>query len=362
MFETLPEYVGYLDTFKKLGVRPFKEEAILRKRLGDYVSIVVLRDILFSILLLSPQKYTSFLYSWGKFIGNQAAKQAKSTLKITTVTKIMTMLDPIKVLEIDIYRDAITKNWVSVKSFIPTISYVDERTKVFRIRIDECDEAWGLYHIGKKICFFEGAIMAGNTEGLINTPINAIETKCVARGDEYCEFFCSFTPEFPDLEIINKKYLEKIKRNILSEFKTEEKIRKKLGDFDHIAALQVTYLGLWLSSPGSHTVLYWIGKTTGEKIFSELKGSLDDKLKRFSELFKKLKIGLLELKRKDDKFVIVERDCAFTSGASNFGKRICSYTAGMISGFLNSATNKTYNVIETKCIANGNDHCEFTTM
>ncbi len=362
MFEMLPEYVGYLNTFKKLGVRPFKKEDILRKRLGDYVSILVLRDILFSILSLSPTKYTPFLYTWGKFIGNQAAKQAKSTLKITALTKLMTTLDPIRVLKIDIYKDAITKNWLSVKSFIPTITYVDERTKVFRIRIDECDEAWGLHNIGKKICFFEGAIMAGHTEGIVNTSINAIETKCVARGDEYCEFFCSLNPKFPELEILNTEYLEKIKGNILDEFRTKKQIRKTLGDFDHIAALQVTYLGLWLSSTGTHTILYFIGKNTGEKISKNLKGNLDNRLEKFSELFRKLKIGLLEIKRKDDKFIITEKDCAFTAGASNFGKRICSYTAGMISGFLNSATNKTYNVIETKCIANGDEHCEFTTL
>src|SRR3990172_10459532 len=111
MFELKPEYVEYLDTFKKLGVRPFSEEETLRKRVGDYVSILVLRDIVFSILLLSQKIYTLFLYSWGKFIGNHAAKQAMKTLKITLATKLLARLESIDVLNIDIYRDALTKGF-----------------------------------------------------------------------------------------------------------------------------------------------------------------------------------------------------------------------------------------------------------
>jgi len=362
MFEILPKYVEYLDTFKKLGVRPFKEEAVLRKELGDYVSILVLRDIIFSILLLSPERYIPFLYSWGKFVGLQSAKQAKGTLNITFLTKLMTTIDPIKILKIGIYRDAITKNWVSVRSFIPFISYVDERTGVFRIKTKECDEVWGFPKIGKKLCFFEGAIMAGNTEGLMNKNISAVETKCIANGDEYCEFLCRINPGFPSLGIIDRHCLKKVKNFIISSFLSQRKIRATLGNYEHIAALQVTYLGLWLSSSGSHTILYWIGKDSGEKISKKFKGSLDKRLKEFSKFFKDLKIGNLAYQRKGEKFIFSEKECAFTSGASNFGKRICSYTAGMIAGFLKTSTGKNYNVIETKCIANGDEYCEFMTV
>lgn len=362
MFEPLTEYVEYLDTFKKLGVRPFAKEAILRKKLGDYVSILILRDILFSILLLSPKKYIPFLYSWGKFIGIQTAKQAKKTLKITAVTKLMTIIDPMEVLKINIYKNALTKNWFALRTFIPTISYVDERAKVFRVKTEECDEAWGLPNIGKKVCFFEGAIIAGNTEGLMNKSVNVIETKCVARGDKYCEFLCTVTPEFPKLEKVDKKYFKKIKVFVLRSFFHEKKIRPTLGNYHHIASLQVTYLGLWLSSPGSHTILYWIGKNSGEELSKKFKGNLEKKLNRFSKFFKELKMGILSFQKKNNKFIFIVKDCAFSAGASNFGKRICSYTAGLIAGFLKASTKKNYSVIETKCVANGDKYCEFNTL
>ena len=85
MFELKQEYVEYLDTFKKLGIRPFRREAILRKKLGDHVSILVLRDILFSILMLSPKRYIPFIYSWGKFVGTHSARQAMDVLNIAFV-------------------------------------------------------------------------------------------------------------------------------------------------------------------------------------------------------------------------------------------------------------------------------------
>jgi len=362
MFEPLTEYVGYLDTFKKLGVRPFAKEAILRKRLGDYVSILILRDILFSILLLSPKKYTSFLYSWGKFVGIQAAKQAKKTLKITAFTRLMTTIDPMNVLKIDIYKNALTKNWFALRSFIPVISYVDERARVFRVKIDECDLGWGLPNIGKKVCIFDGAIIAGSTEGLMNKSVNALETKCVASKSEYCEFLCRITPEFPKLEIIDKKYFKKIKNFILKNFFSKKKIRPTLGNYHHIASLQVTYLGLWLSSPGSHTILYWIGKSTGEDISKKFKGDIKKRLKKLIDLFKDLKIGVLNVKKRNGKFIFTVKDCAFSAGASNFEKKICSYNAGLLAGFLKASTKKNYNVIETKCVANGDKYCEFTTF
>lgn len=352
MFQLRPEYVEYLDTFKKLGVRPFSEEEILRKRLGDYVSILVLRDIIFSILLLSPEVYTPFLYSWGKFIGKHAAKQAMKTLKITVATKLLARLESLKILKIDIYKDALTKGFVSVRSSIPTLTYVDEKAGVFRIRTEECDEAWGM-NISKKICFFEGATIAGTTEGILDTNMNVIETKCIANGDDFCEFLFNLSMKFPDLEILDKKYFRKIKSEILKSFISKKILRERLGDFDHLSSLQVAYLGLWLSSPGSHAMLYWIGRETGKELSKKLKGSLE----KLSTFFKEKKLGLLEVNKKNSKMTFVEDECAFSSGAKNFGKRICSYTAGLIAGFIEPK--KKISVIETKCVANGNTFCEF---
>jgi predicted hydrocarbon binding protein len=348
MFELKQEYVEYLDTFKKLGIRPFRREAILRKELGDHVSILVLRDILYSILMLSPKRYIPFIYSWGKFVGTHSARQAMDVLNIAFIARMIGKIRPMKILSIDIYRDALSKSWVSVKSSIPIITYVDEGAEVFRIKTTECDEAWGLPKIGKKVCYFEGAIMAGSTEEMMKKTVNCVETKCVAHGDDFCEFLFRVNSEFPKLEIIDKKYFLKIKKSVLEQFFNKKTLRKGLGDFNHIASLQVTYLGLWLSSTGSHTLLYWVGKNTGKEIRKKLKGNVNN----FSKFFKRMRIGILEKKNKG--FIV--KESAFSTGAKNIEKKICSYTAGLLAGFIGK------NVVETKCIANGNEYCEFVTI
>jgi predicted hydrocarbon binding protein len=106
------------------------------------------------------------------------------------------------------------KGFVSTKSSIPSLSYVDEKAGVFRIRTEECEEAWGM-KISKKICFFEGAILAGSTESILDKDVNVIETKCVAHGDGLCEFLFNLSMKFPELEILDKKYFREIKSEII---------------------------------------------------------------------------------------------------------------------------------------------------
>ena len=65
-----------------------------------------------------------------------------------------------------------------------------------------------------------------------------------------------------------------------------------------------------------------------------------------------MRIGILEKKNKS--FIV--KESAFSTGAKNIEKKICSYTAGLLAGFIGK------NIVETKCIANGNKHCEFVTI
>lgn len=363
MLEFPQKYIEYLDTFKKLGVRPFSEEDILRKKLGDFVSINISRDILFSMMLLSPKKYVPYIYSWGKFLGLEGVKQSMDVLKLKLFTRLLRTFNPMYLLNMDIYRNEFVKSWIAIKSAIPSITYVDETAETFRVKSEECDNAYGIPKIGKKICFFEGSLMAGNFEGVMNTPVNAVEVKCIANGDPYCEFLCSVNSEFPKLEIFDKIYFKKIKNFILKDFLTKRIIRPTLGNFDHIATLQTMYLGLWLSSTGSHTLLYWIGKNSGLEIGKKVKGKTRRiKMKNLVDIFEELKIGIVKEIELEEKLLFTVKECAFCVGAKNFEKRICSYLAGFFAGFLETSSRKRINVIETKCIANGDPHCEFLAV
>ena len=143
MFEFTNEYVGYLESFKKLGIRPFKKGKNIRPQLGDFVSINILRDILFSMYSLSPKTYIPFMYSWGKFIGKKGADQALDVLDISLATKMLTKIHSLDLLKNEIYKDILTKTWANVRA-IPDITYVDTKAGVFRITVKESDESWGL--------------------------------------------------------------------------------------------------------------------------------------------------------------------------------------------------------------------------
>jgi len=355
MMKFSEKYVDYLKTFKKLGVRPFKKEKMIRMQLGDYVHINVFRDILFSIMSLSPKTYIPYMYSWGKFVGAKSTEQALDTLDISIFTRALSLSRSLKIMKMDVYKDIITKSWIDLK-YIPKVTYVDERGGVFRIQVYESDESYGLPKIGKKVCFYSAGILAGSTETLIRKSVNVVETKCYCDKHKYDEFMGRVGMEFPEYKIHDPKYFKKLKTKVRKTFLSKKKIRPKLGDYSHIASLQVAYLGIFLSSPGSHTMLYWIGKETGAELASKVRGN---KLKELEAIMKDMKIGILSIKKNEKNMTLKLKESAFSAGAKNFDKRIDSYLAGLYAGYLTKSLKKRYNVVETKCIASGNPHCEF---
>jgi len=354
VFKMSPEYVEYLDSFKQFGVRPFEREVALRRKLGDNVNLLLRQYIEYSIIKLSPKRYVPYIYSWGKFVGYHIAQQTLRTLNVSLVTKMISKINYMRLLETEIFQEAFRKLWIKNKIAIPSFTYFDEDAEVLRIRATECDEVFGFPDLEKNICYYTRALMAGNIESVLERKTNAIETKCIASGYDFCEFLIEIDSEFPKkFELLDNKDFLKIRKNILDRMTTDKITRKILSNYCHLAQFQVLYLGIWLSSPGSHTMLYWIGKETGNEI--------KDKVKDISEFFRKMKIGILKTNKNKSGYKFIVKESVFSSGAKNFGKRICSYTAGLLSGFL-SSDKKKYNVVETKCIANGDKQCEFETV
>lgn len=113
--------------------------------------------------------------------------------------------------------------------------------------------------------------------------------------------------------------------------------------------LRVSYPHIHLS-PGSHTLLYWIGKESGVKLGMKH----DHKLSNLKKISDELKIGNIELKKNK----IILSDSVFAKNFASSGKKVCSYYAGFAAGFLSSSEKK-YNVVETKCTAHGDKKCEF---
>jgi predicted hydrocarbon binding protein len=352
-----PEYVGYLESFKEIGIKPFKfKEERVRNRMGDDVSIFLLRDILYSILSLSPKRYVPYIYSWGKYVGMQSARQTLGTLNLEFTTRLIVSLYRMKILDLEFYRDAFKKAWIYTKFGIPTFTYVNKATETFRIKTEECYQSFGLPNIKKRVCIFEDGIISGLFEYIFRKPVNSLEIQCNAAGDDCCEFSISIDSEFPRLEIFDSKYFKKIRTSNLNRMLVEKILRPTLGDITRLSIFQITYLGMWLSSSGAHTLLYWIGRESGLEL------SKRRKIKDLKKFLNSLKLGFVESRKQGKKYIFTIEECAFCYGSKNLNKRICSYVAGFLSGYMEKITGKRTNVIETKCIANGDKHCEFVSI
>ncbi|MDD5416847.1 MAG: hypothetical protein PHU12_02615 [Candidatus Aenigmarchaeota archaeon] len=148
-----------------------------------------------------------------------------------------------------------------------------------------------------------------------------------------------------DKMVSEKIIMDKIKYNQTHYKELREKNLKDLCDGE---LLKVAYPNILLS-PGSHTLLYWIGRETGLKIGNKCEHNLNE----IKSLSNKFNIGDVEISGSK----IILRNSSFAKDVQPSGRMVCSYYAGLISGFMTS--DKRCNVIETKCIANGDKHCEF---
>jgi predicted hydrocarbon binding protein len=160
------------------------------------------------------------------------------------------------------------------------------------------------------------------------------------------------------------------------------KIRKG-PDTVHMIPIQELYIGSLTLSPGYATILYNLGKMSGEyttrksisflKLGPVIRGIIRltgpyGVLKRESLTrniinswenmgYGHIRIKKVDARKKEVTFVIEES--VFAAGMKNVGEKICFNQAGLLAGIMKGISGKEFYSIETKCIANGDKYCEF---
>ncbi|MBI5528351.1 MAG: diguanylate cyclase [Deltaproteobacteria bacterium] len=76
-----------------------------------------------------------------------------------------------------------------------TLVFPDLGERHITVRLHECATCAGIRNIGKCVCHFEGGLLAGALEGIFQKRVDLSETKCCAKGDEFCEFSLISTRE-----------------------------------------------------------------------------------------------------------------------------------------------------------------------
>jgi len=126
---------------------------------------------------------------------------------------------------------------------------------------------------------------------------------------------------------------------------------------------------------GEQIFTYFMQKTDEEhKIIEKYAGiragkKLAEKARIFNEkealgfikkIFEQEKIGqIIEPIEENDEIRIIMNESAYSSGVKNIHLMLDLFPAGMMEGIISQATKQKWTVEETKCLANGDNHCEF---
>ncbi len=142
---------------KKLDVSAVSKPK--RPKLGDFVAVPVFR-------VLRHIALEDIIGQGGGGIVYRAGKQIGLSLNFENVDDFL--------------------DWVEkVKIGIPEI---EKSGRLIVARVYECVTCAGIPNIGKPVCHFEGGLIAGFLEKLLNKKLIAKEVKCWGLGYEVCEF------------------------------------------------------------------------------------------------------------------------------------------------------------------------------
>jgi KaiC/GvpD/RAD55 family RecA-like ATPase/predicted hydrocarbon binding protein len=231
-------------------------------------------------------------------------------------------------------------------------------------RVDECCSCWGFGNVGAGLAFHG----CGATAGLLTMldkeerDWNCVETKCVARGDPYCE--CKVVPG-PIGEL--KGYLEAIDSAVVA--KVHDCLMEQLVGFlvqgkplperptarNRILMKEMRNVtGLALLSERYRMALRMGGAKAGKEVgehLMEARVTGDEAIKRVIDFMEYCKVGKINL----GETIRMWENCeSFGLGT---GQPSCNFTTGFLNGLFSVAKNQ--RVREIKCIAAGDPYCEW---
>jgi len=333
----------------------------IRRELGDFTHMDFAQLRATSFLYLNPN-YINEYFKIGKLIGYY---NTYTPLKMAKMDKVVDMLNKTgvwwTVFQKGNIQNLIKEGWLKNKTGM--INSIDIGKKKKTIRYDVNEIACGVNSPTPHHCMGIG-LMCGQAEALFGGFWDGKLSKCEHRGDCKCEFEISLRKDEnkPEIQPLPKEEYNQLIDNIINSAVDSECTypRKNLGDSFHIGVVQCLNFLLVSLSPGHSILSKHSGRIIGERVIEKTKIEDSDKaLSCLEDLLLYWKAGVLTNKPKGDDFIIQMDESAFASGVSNIGMKLDTFLAGIIEGALNQATDEKWQVEETKCIADGDSHCEF---
>jgi len=122
--------------------------------------------------ILTPSGFEAVLYDVGKRNGISYAKYLSEKYGVKNVELISTVVQAAK-----------AAGWGIVE-----VKIIDFKRFSGTIIVKECFEALARGRKISKVCYWIRGFVAGFISAVFDQPVEAVETRCLAVGDEYCEF------------------------------------------------------------------------------------------------------------------------------------------------------------------------------
>jgi predicted hydrocarbon binding protein/KaiC/GvpD/RAD55 family RecA-like ATPase len=346
------------------------DEATLRRESGDYVNLFWPNLAQWSGMLWDPKRFPKMKYELNK---EDASSLHKMFQFFPWHWKLLFKLMPGNVSKVSDMKKMMSSfiNYCKqersgIVEYLEDVSKTDEHY----FRIYENFDCCAFENVGFAMAAYMPSNTAGMCEGLgkENREWNAIETKCIGRGDPYCEF--KLVPgeisELKDsLEAADSAIIEKIHDRLIERlmgFMLDGKPlvdRPRLGSDIHLHVVGHAFSFPYAAGERYQMALRMggtkVGKEVGEHLM-EAGLSEDEAVKRVIHFLKHCKVGKVTA----GETIKIEDNCeSFYTKMTKMDiqEPSCFFTSGFLNGFFSAVKNQ--RVREIKCIAAGDPYCEW---
>jgi predicted hydrocarbon binding protein len=333
----------------------------LRPKLGDFIGIHFANMKAISIEYLQL-RYVEELRDITVLYGYYGVEIGLKATKLTKITDLLSKAGNFwRILNNKELQAGFCTGFKNTHQGIPEIQKVDEKCNEFTITIDEGQQDdLDVYNIPN---YIESYNILGMLEGICDMKCSCKETH--KNGRKY--FTYKFHPntnkiEYPPLIKNNEDYARALDALIDNIIENKPSSRKILNDEIHISGDQCDNYFTLKISEGHKILTKYAGVVCGKKLAERAKvEGVENAFDFAKNIFLQEKVCILhEPKQNDNQFILKIDESVFSSGVQNIHMKQCTFLAGVIEGIITQSTNQQWNAEETKCKANGDEHCEIT--
>ena len=349
------------------GLREMRDEAVLRREVGDFVNSFWPNFAHWSCMLWDPKRFPTMTYNankYAKYIAREFIHRLpwhtrlffklfmpKNFSKVKDMKKLFSWFRPL---------------FEGDRGYITEYNEKASKTDEHYMRVHECAMCWGFENVGATLHLGVNGAYAGALAGIEkeDRDWNMVATKCIGIGDAYCEV--KLVPGEIDelkgsLESIDSTIVERIRNRHIDRLmgfilhgKPLWKERPRLGDEIGLHTFSYAIQMPAFASERYRVAMRLGGAVTGKEVGELLMdaGLIEDEaVNSVINLLQHCKVGNVTV---DETIRIMENCESFLMRGE---KPSCYFTTGFLNGLFSSVKN--LHVKETKCIAMGDPYCEW---